>query len=208
MALFDFISDIAWPLVVLAGGYYFRKEIRAALERVIELGPSGVKLDHAKPVQVATAPPAAAANELISNIKQFISPDQIDPSVDAIRIDLQQRSSNKDEQVDMLVHALAAVNIQLGHERAYGAIFGSQIVALARMNEVGGASDETLKQIYAAAAANHAEFYKTYSYESWVEFLFKSGLAIRNGAIYKTTPYGSGFLKYILDRHLTVAKPY
>ena len=107
-----------------------------------------------------------------------------------------------------MIHGLASLNIQLSHERTYRAIFGNEIIALARMNETGGAIVETLKQIYSDAATKYPELYNTYTYENWLAYLVNSNLAFQKENHYETTPYGRGFLKYMIDMHLSVAKAY
>ena len=97
------VSDIiglAWPLLVGIVIIYFRKEIKAALSRITEIGPTGFKLDTAATAQqIATTP--ATANVLISNIKQAISADQLTPALNQVKKELLSQSQNKDEQIDI-----------------------------------------------------------------------------------------------------------
>jgi hypothetical protein len=80
--------------------------------------------------------------------------------------------------------------------------------ALVRMNNPGGATPEILKQFYDAAATQYPELYKNVTFENWTAFLVTSGLAVQTDDRYQTTPFGSGFLKYVLDMHLITPKPY
>lgn len=203
------VGSITWPLLIAGVVYYFRDDIKAALRRLKELGLTGVKLDIPTTQQqpIATAPAAPTAKDLVSGIKQFISPEQIDPAVNKIKAELQAQTSNTAEQLEIMIHGVASLNIQLAHERTYRIIFGSQTSALVSMNNPGGASEETLKQIYTGATTQYPEFYKDFSFEKWIGFLINSGLAVRNGSLYETTAYGRGFLKYAVDMHLSFPKP-
>ncbi len=202
------LGSITWPLLLLGGGYYFRNEIKAAFARIKEFGPSGVKLDTPPPTQQATSATAATRIDFVAGIKQFISPEQLEPAVEQLKKELRGHTTDKDEQLEIMIYGVASLNIQLAHERTYRNIFGSQVNALVAMNVAGGASEETLKQIYAPAAAQYVEVYKTFSFEAWVTFLVNSGLAVRTENNYQTTPYGRGFLKYAVDKHLFFPKPY
>jgi hypothetical protein len=207
-------GDITWPLLILGGGYYFRNEIKSAFARIKAVGPLGVTLEGALPTQqpVATEPPlpppAAKAHDVISSIKQFISPEQLDPAVQAIRDDLAKRELNRAEQIEVLVHALASTNIQLYHERTYRGIFGSQMSALVMMNNPAGAPEEAVKAIYDAAAAQYTDLYKGFTFDRWIAFLVHGGLATCVDKQYQTTPYGRGFLKYVVDMRLVTPKLY
>jgi hypothetical protein len=202
------LGDITWPLLIVGGVYYFRNEIKTALARVTAVGPLGVTLEKPPPAQLPVPTSAATANELISGIKQFISPEQLDPAVQVLKNTLNSRTQNKDEQIEMLVHALASANIQLIHERVYRTIFGSQMEALVSMNNPSGATQETLKRFYDAAAAQYPELYRTITFENWISFVIQSGLAVRIEDRYELTSYGRGFLKYIIDMRLITPKPY
>ncbi len=204
-----FIVGIAWPVVVLTIGIYFRNEIRSAFSRIKELGPSGVKLEGLSPAAQQTAsPPNVAANELISGIKQFIAPDVIDLSVAEIRKDLSARSQNREEQIEMLVHALASANVRFHHQRNYNLIFGSQLGALARMNVAGGVTEEVVKPLYSEAATRFPDVYENFKFEDWLGFLLHGGLTLRTGDRYELTPFGRSFLRYIVDQRLSALKPY
>ena len=195
-------GDFTWPLLILGGVVYFRNEIKSAFARIKAVGPLGVTLDAPPPAQQPIATPAVSANEVISGIKQFISPEQLEPAVKSIKDDLAKRTQNKDEQIEILVHALASTNIQVSHERTYRGIFGSQMSALLTMNNPSGATEETVKKIYDAAVAQYPELYKDFTFEKWVAFLMQGGLATHVEGRYEPTAYGRGFMKYVLDMRL------
>ena len=159
------IGSITWPLVLLVGGWYFRKEIKAAFSRIKEVGPAGFKLDSAASTQQAITATTAPKVDFIAGIKQFISPEVLDPAVAQIKTELQAHSLDKDEQLEIMIHGVASLSIQLNHERTYRNIFGSQVNALVMMNAAGGASEEALKQLYEQTAAQYPEIYKSFTFE-------------------------------------------
>jgi predicted transcriptional regulator len=52
------------------------------------------------------------------------------------------------------------------------------------------------------------ELYKIITFEKWIAFLVSSGLTVETSDGYQTTPYGRGFLKYVVDMHLITPKAY
>lgn len=200
--LLDFISDMAWPIVVGGALFYFREPIRNSFPRITEVGPGGIKLGAAQAAAgqaLAAAPPALLTHKLM----QIVSSDQLDPTVQSMRDNiLKEIGPDKESQNDALVHVAAAFSVQLGHERAYRLIFGSQLSALAQMNGAAGASKESVKAIYDQAVATFPDFYKGFSFEAWIGFLKNSQFVNENAESYSLSPYGRGFLKYIVDQQL------
>jgi hypothetical protein len=208
MGVLQFISNIAWPAIFLLGGWYFRSETRAAFIRLKEVGPGGLKLDGPAAVQQQSAS-ERPSNALIVGIKQFISAEQLEPAAAQVREQLASQTKDKDEQLDVLIHSVASLSIQLGHERNYNLIFGSQLAALVRMNEATGAREDVIRALYDEAAIKYPELYKKYTFDEWLQFLTTaSGLASRNGELLQTTPFGRGFLRYLVDRRMIVSRPY
>jgi hypothetical protein len=211
--ILDFISDIAWPAVFVAALIYFRKEITASFPRITEFGPGGVKLadaasDAAARQQNEQSAKPPAVNELIAGIRQYVSPEQLDPAIEITRR-LVERTANKDEQISTLLHAAASLSIQLEHERTYRIIFGSQILALERMNRPGGLTEEELQEIYSAAiAAYPAGLTKRSDYDSWKGYITISLARKNNEGNYELTATGRGFLRYIIDQQLSATKPF
>jgi hypothetical protein len=95
------------------------------------------------------------------------------------------------------------------HERNYNAIFGGQLNLLAQANAGGGAIPATAQAIYETARSVLPEFYKNFTFQQWIGFLTNSGLVeVGPTGNRLLTTYGRGLLKYIVDRRLSVNKPY
>ncbi len=64
------------------------------------------------------------------------------------------------------------------------------------------------RQLYERAKQTNQTLYATYTFEQWIGFLMQSGLlAMDATGNYVLTNYGRGFLKYIVDRQLTMFRP-
>jgi hypothetical protein len=162
---------------------------------------------------VARKSPSSDASStalFIANLKASISEDQLEPSVQAIRRDLTNIiGPDLKNQFEALLYYSALCNVALTHERNYNAIFGSQLQLLAQMNVTLGVPPSVARQIYDAAKSANPEVYRAFPFEQWLAFLQRGGLITDapNGN-YVLTSYGRGFLRYILDRHLSVNKPF
>jgi hypothetical protein len=228
-AFVEIVKALAWPLVVGGIVWLLWDQVKDSAKRITELGLSGAKFAPPPVEQIPTPPttgvstplqppnqagtPAAtqpgSAQQLIQRVREFITPDQLDPAVQNIRRELTALGANKDEQIEVLIHVLGSVNIQLTHQRVYGAIYGSQLQLLALMNTDDGAPPNGARQIYEAAKAQYPEVYRNYPFEAWMGFLHKSGLIdVAANANYVLTSYGRGLLRYVIDRHLPTNKPY
>jgi hypothetical protein len=219
--IIDIIRAIAWPAVAGFGIYYLRNEIKAAFKRVTEIGPGGAKF--APPEQQPTPPPSGVANtpsqqnairgtsvqNFIHSLKGMYSAELLEQFAQRVKSDLMTVAGNDaHEQAETLTYALAGVNIQVGYERTYASIFGSQLTFLAQANGEGGLVPAYAHQLYEQTKAANPALYAAYPFDRWVGFLIESALVITDArGNYALTPYGRGFLKYIVDRHLTVFKP-
>jgi len=231
-AFLEFLKIAAWPALIAWLVWYLRDEVKRAATRITELGLTGAKF--APPTeQVATLPPkgvSAAApsaqspsegiapaspqpgsvQQFIDRIKRFISVDQLDPSVQAVRNDLTTIiGTDPKAQVEALTYNVASLNIQLAYERSYRAIFGSQLQLMQLMNVDIGVPPNVAKGIYDRAKTTYPEVYRSYTFEQWIGFLQGTGLiSIAPNGNYVLTAYGRGLLKYILDMHLATNKPF
>lgn len=236
-AFIEFLRIMAWPAVVGLIAWYLRNEIKRIAERVTELSWTGLKIAP-PPDQIPSPPPsrdfsiraesgafsvtgseieaaktqhssdASSTALFIANLKSFISEDQLEPTVQAIRRDLTNIGADLKNQFEALIYYSASRNVALAHERNYNAIFGSQLQLLTQMNVDLGVPPSVARQIYDAAKSANPEV-RAYPFEHWLAFLQNGGLiTVASNGNYVLTSYGRGFLKYILDRHLSVNKPF
>jgi hypothetical protein len=210
----DLISALAWPSVVGGGLWYYRNDIKTALKRVTEVGPTGAKFGLPEQ-QIPSSPSTVAAQELpvpkpdavapkpdlrtfIEQIKSFISPDQLEPVLQGLRTELPAIvGTNPSDQVEALTYLAASLSVQLSHERNYNFIFGSQLHLLGRAN-VAPVAPEVANSIYEQAKAANP-VYGTYTFDQWIGFLIQSGLLTHDAGGYAITNLGRGFLKYLVD---------
>jgi hypothetical protein len=226
-ATLDLIKALTWPTVVVWAVWYWRDELKAAAKRVTEIGLTGAKF--APPEKQVPSPassltaasidkeeaaadgaPKPDVKAFIARLESFISRDQLEPNAQSLRKELSSiAGSNSSEQIEALLYFAASLSTQLSHEKNYNAIFGSQLNLLAQANPAGGVIPSMAKGLYDQAKAHYPEVYAAYGFDQWIGFLVKSGLLqLGQNGNWILTNYGRGFLKYVLDRQLTINKPF
>ena len=182
-----------------------------------ETSPSTDASPAGSETEAETSPSTDASPALyIAKIKAMVSEDQLAGPVKIVRDDLTKNvGPDPKNQVEALTYLSAGLNVQLAHERNYNAIFGSQLQLLEQMNPGIGVPPSVARQIYdAAKAASPEEVYRNYTFDQWIAFLQNGGLitvaehGLGTVGNYVLTPYGRGFLKYLVDRRLSVNKPF
>jgi hypothetical protein len=220
--VFDFIKGIAWPALIGGIVWLCRVQLQAILveikamlhERGWEIGPQGLSVmppagQRAVPPTDVSVDQLPTAAQNVPPFIQAISGDQLNPVINAFR-NSTPANLNEADKSNYFVATAAALHIQLQHERHYIAMFGSQIVLLKRLNEVGtvGLPVEVARTIYDQAVAVFPIAYQTYSFDQWLGFLVNAGLITLQGNTLMVTPYGNGFLQYMVQRQLSELKAF
>jgi len=227
-AVLRLLEIAVWPAFFGLLVWCFREEVKRAAARIIELGLTGAKFAPPSPPDQIPAKPTVSVSEgvgsaqgvgaatgvssgaavLVAAIKAKFSEDQLAPIVQELRHDPKIGSSPQD-QVESLLYFSASLSVQLGHERNYRMIFGSQLQLLEMMNADVGVSKEAAKSTYDAARTAYSDVYRSITFEQWIGFLINAGLCnVAPNGNYVLTPYGRGFLRYIVDMHLPTNKPF
>jgi hypothetical protein len=123
-----------------------------------------------------------------------------------VRDTLTRIEAGKREAV--LVRRLAETRLIAGHEFTYNRIFGSQILALKRLNVAGRPTIDDARQFFDSVKKQHPLFYSTYSFEGWLGFLLKSALIVQNDNVLEITDFGRDFLVYLTERRIPEDKPW
>jgi len=128
----------------------------------------------------------------------------LDQRINGICAEFDSRGIGPGQREDLLIELLAGALTREAWERIYLLIFGSQIRLLQNLNQSpGGLAEPDAREMYRSGATQQPELYQAVPFESWMTFLETTGLVSRNGDRYIITPYGRGFLKYLVARGLT-----
>ena len=122
-----------------------------------------------------------------------------------LRNDLNAVEPEKREAV--LLRALTFSRLEAGHEFTYNRIFGSQIAALKRLNEVGRVTVDDARGFLRPYAEQFPQVYNSnYGFDNWLAFLKESGLVVQNGNFLEITDIGRDFLIFLTERRLSENK--
>jgi hypothetical protein len=195
-AYIEIIKIAIWPTLVFIIFLFVRSNIYSLIDRIKKIGhgkttiETGQQQFERKParsgVDIALGlfkPQTVANNE--NNIKTQIGLDKLE---------------SDPEKIDQLLKLSVVLSLIVRFEKLYNLIFGSQIRILQQLNSGEIEDRASLKRFYEYVERRNPEFFKTYEYDSYLNFLISSNVIIEHpdGKI-KITDLGNDFLKYLID---------
>ena len=186
-----------WPLAVLIVALLYRKSLKDILSSLVNQVP---RVQKAWGLELSPAERQNAVAEAISATEEF---KQL-PGVfrtDSV-MEMERRFAAllskvpADEHEARLRAALAATSLQASFERAYGAIFGSQIKALRAIN-AGTKQTSDIEHIFASAKAAYPPVYQDYTFDDWLRYLENFEFITRLDGQIAITSFGREFLGYL-----------
>lgn len=209
-AIIRALAQIAWPIAFVTLGVIFKAEFRSFLASLGKRGwsfktPGGFEATVADAGQQQLASDNPAAEKLPEKPTFDSSPRPAVNIIEArIRSELDSVEPGKKEAV--LLRALAQSRLEGGHEFTYNRIFGSQILALKRLNEAGRVTLDDALEFFKPYAEQFPTVYRSYGFDGWFGFLKNNALVQQNCDIIEITPFGRDFLIYITEKRLTENK--
>jgi hypothetical protein len=203
------IGDVLkWPTALVFLVLFFRAEVRGFLTHARSLGFGGTKLEAEAVNQTALQrqPRSEAAEQAMRN---FADPLLIEEEKRLAAEISKIEPSAGPAREELVLRYLTAAWIQLDFERVYRLIFGSQLVALQGLNEVGlhSVAEVKVRATYDDATSRFADFYKTYGFEPWLGFLFEARLIERGGdSLLRINQKGRSFPAYLMNQGYPLAK--
>ena len=197
---------VSWPVAAIIITCFalllFRKSIARLIDRVKDIRAPGFRANAG--VQDTSSP------EVGPSVSNEFARQHDDPLLVkrknsiCTELGLGQDHTQKENN---LLGIIAAHSIALQFEKTYQSIFGSQLSALVIINSTaGGVQFGDIEPLYIQAAAQHKEFYATYSSEQWLTYIERESLIIGKDGKIIITLEGTAFLKYIIHRGYTLYK--
>jgi len=206
----EMIKALAWPIVMGVSVWRLTPLLASLLAgRKVEVEAFGVKAT----VSAAERQQEASTNPATQNLPQAAStppPIAGRPALDMLeqRIRADLNAYPEDGREAILLRALATSRLVGAHEYIYNRIFGSQILGLKRLDEIGGATVEQAREFFHQFAVQYPDVYAGYGFDGWLGFLTSNALIARNVDRLEVTPFGHDFLVYLRDVRLTESKPW
>ena len=208
--LVELIKALAWPIVVGIAAWKLTPLLASILGgRKVEVEAFGVKAT----VSAAERQQGASDNPAAQHLPQagaapppIASRPALDMLEQRIRNDLVAYPQNDREAV--LVRALAISRLVGAHEYIYNRIFGSQILGLKRLDEIGGTTVEQAREFFQPFASQYPDVYSKYGFDGWLGFMTSNGLVTRDDSRLEASAFGHEFLVYLREARLTELKPW
>ena len=199
----EIIKAFNWPFAVLVFSVIFciifRKSIVCFINRIGSVSKDGIKAD--LPNQIAPEEKSVENIERLMSISAF---SLINVVEDKIKKDLiENHVESQDDKIRVLTRHLAIAHIAVEFEAIYGAIFGSQISLLKKLNELGegGCEDGFLVEYFNIVKGRFLREFDGWGKERYLAFLFSVNLIELTVDRIAITKKGQDFLSWlVLDR--------
>jgi len=193
--------DWTWFAIVvtlgLAALVMFWRPLVAMLGRVRAIGGGRVLIDPAN--QVAPPPPDPQAEA--EAIMRLLDDPVLVETETALRQELRQRNLLGPESIQVLIRLVARQQVNLQFNDIYHRIFGSQLRALHHLNTNPGPQERlAIEFFHTQAAMASPQFYRHFSFETWLSFLRTQGLIVSHpNERIELSVRGRSFLTYLVQ---------
>jgi hypothetical protein len=211
MWIVELAKALAWPIaaviIVLGLKVELRSFLPPFLRRKMEIElPGGFKAK----IDVAEQQQGDNPTSIALDVQKPTLDPSPSPAVNIIEARIRRESENIDaaKKEAILLRALAQSRLQAGHEFTYNRIFGSQILGLKRLNEVGRATVDDAREFFKPYAEQFPQIYANYGFDGWLGFLKGNALITQTGNTIEITDFGREFLFYLTAARLSENKPW
>jgi len=212
MDTFTLISKIvehsAWPISVLVMCWILKTPLQDLLNRLNKAKHKNTEFNFGS---VEQRVPTGVEGKL--NVANALPQDPLGLVSEAeqkIYESLQQLNIDGDaEKVKVLARHHANLQIRSGYAEIYYLIFGSQISILRALNVQNDPVEiDFFRSFYEAAKQESSDFYTSYSFEKYVNFLKTAGVINTKEGKYFITVLGRGFLAFLTESGINENRPY
>jgi len=191
------IAALAWPGAVVILGclvlILFRAQISALIGRTMKVGKSGIEI-----FEHQLAQPTDEKKGIDEFLRGFDNAFLLEAEQLILKNMEDRKIKDPANREKALVRSYASNKILLLFERAYVALWASQLTSLRYLNLFDQGTELTeIVTFYEDAKAKYPIWYENYSFERWLEFLRSYNLVGRRNAHVFITVAGREFLKYL-----------
>ncbi len=193
------VEAFVWPVATVIICVLLKSPISSLLARLNKAKHKDTEFNFD-----ADAQKAPASISVSTHIADAIPHDQlglIKEAEERIYKSLEELNINNDsEKVKVLAKHHANLQIRSAYSEMYHVIFGSQLLLLQSLNvQSKPVEPQFLVTFYESAKYQYPEFYKTYTFENYINFLKSVGLINTENGNYFITVLGRGFLTYLAE---------
>jgi hypothetical protein len=212
------IDILKWPVTVFLGILIFRRGIETLIARIQRAGFGTRSVDFAEPAALASEQQQqkqidkpTSGETAAGEAPPPPPPPALRPIEEAIATAISASNATEEIKRAWLIRGVAIARIERAHETTYRLILGSQIAILLQANLAIPFDVDGARAIYDDAKTRYPDVYKTFEFETWLNWPANSGLTIigrdtSNRSIIKITEIGKDFLHYLVNMGLTSTK--
>jgi len=200
---FKNITPLLWVIFAFLMFFSLRKELLSLLKRLTKVEIAGNKIEaiHQDNNQ------KNLSHEGISNIDKYLAV-YANETVSRFEAFVKEESkyeqlANDGQKIEMLKKYSTILYIKNNFDIIYEDIFGSQIRILQHLNGFPTENADSLIRFYEEKLSGSG-----YSYESYLEYLFRINLITKDGDNIVITILGADFLKFLVLTNKRLDKPY
>jgi hypothetical protein len=203
----EIIDTVKWPILVLIVVLIFVKPIKNFLYRMTKIGYGDKALEATQ--QAVSKTRQEREHNVVDRALGLFRPETIESFSEMVKSE-SDISKLKDDgaKVERLLNYSTIIYIMKHFDNIYSNIFGSQIRLLETLNTLQPETKESLKFHFDSANKYHPNFYKNYSYDRYLKFLYYYNLIREDNGNIGITILGVDFLKYITETNKDVNKAF
>jgi hypothetical protein len=202
-----FFEFTAWPIAVVILGIALKQPLEILLGRLISAKHKDTEFGFAPYSQ--NTPKLAGSGSIADAIPQdylgLIAEQEalIYKSLENLKID------SAEDKVKVLAKHYANLQIRNVYTQINSAIYNSQLLLLQALNTQASTVEISFFYSYYNAAKNsHPDYYETYSFEAWLNYMKGSGLITTKDEKYLITVFGRGFLTALTEAGVNQKRVY
>jgi hypothetical protein len=202
--LFEFT---AWPIAAVILGIILKQPLEKLLGRLISAKHKGTEFGFAPDSQ--NTPKLASTSSIADAVPQdslgLIAEQEalIYKSLEDLKID------SDEDKVKVLAKHHANLQIRSAYTQINSAIYNSQLLLLQALNTQASPVELSFFYSYYNAAKNsHPDYYETYCFEDWLNYMKGSGLINTKDEKYFITVLGRGFLTALTEAGVNQKRVY
>jgi hypothetical protein len=204
----EFVRAIAWPLAILIIVWRIRPALMTVLQgRHVELQGFGIRAI-VRALEQQQNTPAVESPVTKPPVAAQIAPLPDRPALQSLQQTIKGLVAQipQQDREAALLRGLSIARRVSKHEFVYNRIFGSQIVGLKRLDEVGSVTTTQAREFFETHAKQFPTLEK-YGFDNWLGFMVNNELVAREGDNFKITVYGHDFLVYLVEARLVESRP-
>lgn len=222
----SFWLGLNWPhavlIIFIVAVVYFKLEMKALIERILEFGPGGIKLQppalQSARVDIAVVasaevvtPLASPAVAIIAEIPTrpiIVFPQELQKNNQSLMLDISGLGDA--DAKNYLLNSLAFARCMLEFESCYSLIFGGQIRILQILNQRIGQvlSVQDGNMYWATHQAQHKPVLDLWSADQYLYYLTVRGLVIKEPNLIRLSTKGAEFVLWLTHFGRPLDKPW